>query len=242
MQKLYIIKLGSTFPNIAKQFGDFEVWIEKALGPLRTGIEVVNIENGDALPSAKNCAGVIITGSHAMVTENQPWSIKLEKWIPTLLVEQMPLFCICYGHQILARATGGRVGFHPGGMEIGTTEIKRLPDTDDDPLFKNLPKSFKAHVLHAQTVLQLPPAAKCLAENPFEPHHAVRIGNQAWGIQFHPEFNADIMRAYILSIDEAAESEEVSAKDPLHAITDTPEASDLLRLFGSIVDNGAAFE
>ena len=49
-----------------------------------------------------------------------------------------------------------------------------------------------------QTVKKLPTGAQLLAQNSFESHHAYRIGKNAWGVQFHPEFTADIMKEYVI--------------------------------------------
>ena len=63
MKSLYIIKAGTTFHAIAKQFGDFDAWTAVALG--ETGVEkrIVDAEYGAALPAAEDCAGVVVTGS-----------------------------------------------------------------------------------------------------------------------------------------------------------------------------------
>jgi len=146
MKKLYIIKAGTTFPPTRNQFGDFDRWTATALGSVDLEVVVVDAEQGASLPPEGECAGVIITGSHAMVTDNVPWSVRLEKWIASLLKVSTPIFGICYGHQVLARAAGGRIGFHPDGMEIGTVRVHLLPDCATDPIFRSLPKSFFVHV------------------------------------------------------------------------------------------------
>ena len=60
-----------------------------------------------------------------------------------------------------------------------------------------MPDEFYAHTTHAQTIIKLPEHALTLAANPFEAHHAFRLGDSAWGVQFHPEFSADIMKVYV---------------------------------------------
>lgn len=236
MKKLYIIKLGTTFPSIKKKFGDFDAWTLAALDASDIDTCVLDVENGALLPPAADCAGVVVTGSHAMVTEALPWSVKVEKWIPSLLEAAVPFFGICYGHQVLAKAGGGKVGFHSRGLEIGTTQIRLLADRADDPLFASLPKRFWVHATHSQTVLRLPPGAVHLAENDYEPHHAFRLGGSAWGVQFHPEYDREIMRAYIS--EQTAELEkagrDVSAL--LHSVEETPVAAQLIRQFTRFVE------
>ncbi len=235
MKKLYIIKVGSTFPATAKRFGDFDTWTEVTLGAVDVETCILDSEHGAALPAAVECAGVVITGSHAMVTDDLPWSVKLEEWIPSLLVARIPLFGICYGHQLLARAAGGQVGFHPRGKEIGTVAVHLLPDRANDALFRLLPKSFFVHVTHSQTVLRLPPSAIRLAVNNHEPNHAFRLGDCAWGVQFHPEYNADIMRSYIEEQADELDSAGRDVPELLCAVAETPVAAKTLRNFARIV-------
>ena len=172
MKKLYIIKIGTTFPAIEKRLGDFDRWTANALDSVDVELGIVDAEHGDSLPKEEECAGVIITGSHAMVTDNVSWSVKLEKWIALLLKAQIPIFGICYGHQLLAHAMGGRAGFHPNGFEIGTVKVSKTRFANDDLLFCDLPASFEVQVNHTQSVLRLPHKAKILASNTFEPHQA----------------------------------------------------------------------
>ena len=238
MKRLYIIKAGSTFPATAGRFGDFDRWTIDGLGKIKAETCVLDAEHGAALPTASDCAGVIITGSHSMVTDDLPWSIGLEAWIPSLLEAHVPFLGICYGHQLLARSMGGQVGFHPRGEEIGTVEICLRDEFVNDALFRLFPKSFAAHVTHSQTVLRLPPDAIPLASNSYEPNHAFRLGDRAWGVQFHPEYNAAVMRDYILEQADELESMGRSVRELLCAVKGTPVALQTLRNFAGIVENG----
>jgi GMP synthase (glutamine-hydrolysing) len=231
MKKIYVMKVGTTFPDILRELGDFDAWTADALGAETVETAVVDAERGASLPPAAACAGVVITGSHAMVTDDLLWSLKMEEWIRSLLDADTPIFGICYGHQLLARAAGGRVGFHPGGMEIGTVGIDLLSESADDPLFQSLPKSFRAHATHSQTVLELPAGAICLAANRVEPHHAFRLKNSAWGVQFHPEYDVNIMQRYIQA---QADGLAASGKDVaklMGAVEETPSAAGVLKNF-----------
>jgi GMP synthase (glutamine-hydrolysing) len=236
MKSLYIIKAGTTFPATAKQFGDFDEWTAAALGPMDLEKRIVDAEHGAALPAAEDCAGAVVTGSHAMVTDDLPWSVNMEAWILSLLAARIPFFGICYGHQLLARAAGGQVGYHPCGAEVGTVPVHLLADCADDALFRSFPQSFPVHVTHEQTVLVLPPGAKRLAANAHEPHHAFRLGDCAWGVQFHPEYTADIMRSYIM-----AEADDIRAAgqdiaEILGTVSETPVAAETLRNFARFVE------
>jgi GMP synthase (glutamine-hydrolysing) len=235
MRTTYVIKLGTTFAALKERWGDFDAWTVGALGSVDTGVRVLDVPSGAALPPAAGCAGVVVTGSHAMVTDQLPWSRRVEAWIPALLEARVPFLGICYGHQLLAQATGGRVGFHPRGPEIGTVAVERLPGGDDDPLFRSLPPRFSVHATHAQTVLRLPPGAVPLARNAHEPHHAFRLGDRAWGVQFHPEFSVDVMRAYV---EAQAGTLAAAGRDVAHlarAVEETPCATQVIRNFARLI-------
>ena len=237
MKKLYIIKVGTTFSNILEKFGDFDKWTLEALGDVEIETSILDVENGAELPKAKDCAGVVITGSHAMVTEKLPWSVRLERWIPSLIEAKTPFFGICYGHQLLAEATGGEVGFHKMGKELGTVEVEQVSDCVDDHLFKELPNSFSVHATHAQTVLKLPKGARRLAANSYEPNHAFCVGECAWGVQFHPEYNVDVMCAYVEAQEEDLQTKGTDIKKVLGTVNDTPVASQVFRNFAHFVED-----
>jgi len=235
MKQLYIFKLGSTYPPTAARLGDFDDWISQELGPVTIEVAVVDAEHGEPLPAHAHCAGVIVTGSHAMVTDDLPWSIAAETWLREALAQDVPIFGICYGHQLLARAAGGRVDYHPRGREIGTAEIFPLPASTADPLFRELPNPFLAHTTHGQSVLELPPGAVHLAANSYERNHAFRLGECAWGVQFHPEFDTTVMQAYI---DAQAKKLTAAGHDIgrlSREVRDTPFAAGVLRRFGDYV-------
>ena len=107
------------------------------------------------------------------------------------------MFGVCYGHQLLAHALGGKVGYNPTGSELGTQTVELLPPAAGDQLLDGLPASFPAQMLHAQTVLQPPPGAAVLARSDQDPHQMFRVGPNVFSTQFHPEFGPDFVRAHL---------------------------------------------
>lgn len=234
MKTLYIIKAGSTFASEVQRLGDFDEWVRRSLGSLPLRLAVVDAEHGEPLPLPRSCAGAVVTGSHAMVTDDLSWSLAIERWIGEIVEARVPFLGICYGHQLLGRAAGGEVGYHPFGREVGTVEVELTVSAGGDPLFACVPGRFLAHTTHAQSVLRLPPSAVRLAGNAFEPNHAFRVGDAAWGVQFHPEYSREIMDAYLQ--EEIAELESAGI-DPgsLHgAVTEAPHAGLVLTNFATI--------
>lgn len=232
MKPILIIRTGRAPDAIRARHGDFPHWFRlcAALSPRR--VRVVDVAAGEGLPSPREAAGALITGSAAMVTERAAWSECTAAWIRDAMDAQLPLFGVCYGHQLMAHALGGRVDYLPGGREIGTLPIELTPAAGADPLTAALPASFRAHTTHEQSVLEPPPGATVLARSARDPHHLLRYGPNAVSVQFHPEFNADVMRAYIHRKREAMRRE---GSDPHHVyrqVAATPVARRVMRGFG----------
>jgi GMP synthase (glutamine-hydrolysing) len=239
MQKLYIIKAGTTFSSTLETLGDFEDWITAALGENSLPVEVIDAVQGASLPVPSDCGGVIVTGSHAMVTDDLPWSLNIESWIPKLVDACVPFLGICYGHQLLGRAMGGEVGYHPLGSEVGTVDIVLASAADGDPLFNGIPACFSAHATHAQSVLSLPSEAFCLASSRHDQHHAFRVGSFAWGVQFHPEYSAAIMQGYITAQTESLGKKGRNVESLLNEVSETPFARMVLTNFAALVNAGS---
>ena len=231
MKPVLIIRTGRAPDNIRGRHGDFPHWFRICTRLLPQQVQVVDVAAGKSLPPPHQVAGAMITGSAAMVTERIAWSEHTAGWIRQAMDIELPLFGVCYGHQLMAHALGGRVDYLPGGREIGTQPIELLHGATGDPLAVNLPSSFRAHTTHEQSVLEPPRGSAVLARSARDPHQLLRHGPKAISTQFHPEFNADVMRAYIRRKHADMRRE---GSDPLRTFSDvaaTPVARRLLRQF-----------
>ncbi len=195
---------------------------------------MVNPQVGEELPDPRQLSGVILTGSHAMVTDRAAWSERTEAWLRLALEVETPVLGICYGHQLLAHAAGGKVGINPRGRQFGTVEVQLLATAIGDPLLAGLPGRFSAHTSHCQSVLALPPGAIALATTARDPHHAYRLGRAAWGVQFHPEFDAQVMKTYIDEFFDQLDAEGLRPAELLRHATETPVCAGLLGRFAEI--------
>jgi GMP synthase (glutamine-hydrolysing) len=131
------------------------------------------------------------------VTDQLDWSEATADWIRRAMTIQQPLFGVCYGHQLMAYAMGGTVGYHPKGIEIGCLPVRLLPSATQDALVGCLPSHFDAHLTHMQSVLVPPPDAVVFASSVHDPHQILRYGPCAISTQFHPEFSPRIMNACV---------------------------------------------
>jgi GMP synthase (glutamine-hydrolysing) len=150
---------------------------------------------------------------------------------------QIPLLGICFGHQILARALDGRVGYNPNGTEVGTVDVTLRPKAKNDRLLGGLGNPIRVHCCHSQSVFKLPKGAVCLGSSNRDPHQAFSVGGFAWGVQFHPEFDAEITSTYVAAMRSPLEREGQNADLILAGCTDTPFGPLILRRFAGIVRN-----
>jgi GMP synthase (glutamine-hydrolysing) len=231
MKPFLIIKTGSTLAELRATQGDFEDWMVSGSGLGPHHFTVVNVEAGESLPDYDTLGGILITGSHAMVSERLPWSESAAAWLAGAVQRCIPTLGICYGHQLLAHALGGRVEYNPRGREYGTFEITLTPAAQNDSLLSILPASPHLHVSHSQSVLELPAGAVRLAYSDRDSNQAFCANQCAWGVQFHPEFNAHIMRAYIHHSRAALFAEGQDPQQLMATCSDNPLGSQVLQRF-----------
>ncbi len=225
-----ILETGQPVPAM-KRYGRFPHWIRVAAGLAEAETVVVNVEAGQAPPSPEGFAGTIVSGSAAFVTDRAEWSERTADWLRAAAHDDMPVFGICYGHQLLAHALGGQVDYNPAGRESGTIELELHPPAFEDPLFAGLPERFPAHATHLQTVLRAPDGATVLARSPQDACHAFRWGRNAWGVQFHPEFATHHIRGYVHARADCLQRHGRCARTVAREVSAAPLARRLLRRF-----------
>jgi GMP synthase (glutamine-hydrolysing) len=225
-----IVQTGQPLPSLRRHRG-FAHWIRTAAGLAASETEVVDVEGGDALPGHASYAGILVTGSGAMVTERRDWSERAADWLRSAAHDDAPVFGICYGHQLLAHALGGRVGDNPRGREMGTVAVAMRAAAAEDPLFRGLPQPFMAQATHLQTVLDPPPGAEVLATSALDDCQAFRWGQRAWGVQFHPEFSGTHMRGYVHARRDALAGEGFDPVRTLREVRAAPHARRVMQRF-----------
>ena len=231
LKQLLIVKTGTTYPAVREKAGDFDDMIIDKMGLKREDVAVCSIYQGDALLKPEGFRCVIITGSHDMVTDRSPWMVDLMDWVRDKAYGRIPMLGICFGHQLMAMALGGTADFHPRGVELGTVEVELTAEGRTDPLMAGLPARFYAHATHAQTVSVTPPGTRALAYNSHEQHHALAFGGKAWGVQFHPEYSADVVRGYIEQARHGLESRGYNVDGMLDAVQESPWGGMILKRF-----------
>jgi len=235
--KVLIIKTGNTIPSLRAENEDFEDWFIRGTGLDSNRFVCCAVDKGESLPVIDDVAAAIVTGSPAHVTDLAPWNEIAAVYLRLLHEQQNPILGVCYGHQLLAWAFGGVVGFHPKGREIGTIDVELTREAASDLLFDKMPKKFSAQASHQQSVLSLPDEAVLLAKNSFDAHHAFRLGSSTWGVQFHPEFSAHVMSSYIRERRNDIAKEGLNVEGLLARVEATPVSASLLQHFSELIKN-----
>jgi GMP synthase (glutamine-hydrolysing) len=230
MNTILVVKLGSTYPQLIAKQGDFDDWVVRRLNLPKEAARVVNVIAGDKLPQ-ESFSGVIITGSHNMVTDKLDWSERTAEWLRGQVEKETPILGICYGHQLLNYALGGITGANPNGGEFGNQKIHLNGAARNDSLFGAMPKAFEGHCCHAQSALKLPAGAVCLGGNSHEPNHIVRFAENCWGVQFHPEFDTEATKYYIEQCKDLLIKQAIDTRKLSDAVVPTPECYDLISKF-----------
>lgn len=145
------------------------------------------------LPSSTHDAdGWLITGSKFGAYDDLPWIAPLEDFLREAYANDIPIVGICFGHQILAQALGGKVAKYAGGWSVGRVKYQLDGLAEDLPLY----------AWHQDQVISLPPDATVAGSTDFCRYAALSYGNKAYTVQPHPEFTKD----YIVDLLDARKS------------------------------------
>jgi len=148
------------------------------------------VSEGHWPPDATVYDGVVITGSPASVNDDSAWIRQLEAVVRALHAAARPVFGICFGHQLIANALGGRVGRSSIGMRVGavTTQFSQHA-----AWMQPAQQTVTLYAAHEDQVVELPPGATVLSGDEVCPVAAYAIGRSVFATQFHPEFSRAFM-------------------------------------------------
>jgi len=229
-KRLLILQCGSVMSEVIAKHGDFGEWFTRAMAG--QGLEFhVTDAMAALLPEPLEFKGILITGSLASAYSDEPWILRLAGWIRRHALGGVPVLGVCFGHQILARAIGGRVRRMPGGMELGTREVRLTEAGKKDWLFNDVPDALACQQTHNDEVEIPPPDATVLAVNGHCPVQAFGLGRHIRGVQFHPEINAAVMRSCL----ECGIRAGWAAQAHVDTIGETPSAAKILLNFAAAV-------
>ena len=154
--------------------------------------DAVELDEGDPIPPLDGYDAMVVMGGPMDVWEEDvhPWLVPEKAVIAEAVRErEMPFLGVCLGHQLLADALGGEVGAM-ASPEVGILDVELTEDGRRDPVIGSVPATFKALQWHGAEVTRLPAGAVALARSPVCPVQAFRVGDSAFGIQYHVELTS----------------------------------------------------
>lgn len=192
---LAIWTTGSPVPEAEKRRGSFFDMIRAGVGEGFTGT-FLNVESMQSpqYPEPDEVAGIIVSGSPAHVATRDSWIQETEAALRKAHTAGTPILGICFGHQLLGSALGGQVFDNPRGREIGMVALSR---TLPDPLFDSVRSEPVVVMTHLDSVIEKPAGSEVLATTTLDHHAALRFSDTTWGVQFHPEMDAEIIGYYL---------------------------------------------
>jgi GMP synthase-like glutamine amidotransferase len=168
---------------------------ERWLGEGGLALDVVHAYDGQPLPGRLRPAyqALVVLGGGYLPDDDEraPWLPAIRELAAEALESDLPVFGMCLGGQLLAQVAGGSVRGEHGRPEFGSTQLTLRQESAGDPLFTGLPVRPYAMEHHVDAITALPPGAVWLASTDGCPYQAFRVGASAWGVQFHPEADAD---------------------------------------------------
>lgn len=174
-----LLQAGHMPDEIVAKIGDYPDLYRRLLEPEALSLTPWAVVDDVFPESARAAEGWLISGSRHGAYESHGWIPRLEAFIRDIHAEEIPLVGICFGHQIIAQALGGRVRKFPGGWAVG----RHSYDWHGDTVVLN--------AWHQDQITDLPPGAEVLATSPFCDYAALTYGNTVFTVQAHPEFDRE---------------------------------------------------
>ncbi len=196
--KINIIECDELYPEFKAHYISYGRMFEKYFKSLKSELEFeyfYALQNN--LPEHTSATDLfLITGSKSSVYDDQPWVKNLLAWIANAYASGSCFLGICFGHQALAAALGGKVVKSEKGWGVGVRELMFQPGL---PRWLDLGQStLKLIYSHQDQVVELPEGTKVLLADDFCPYAAFALKERVVGFQGHPEFDPEYSRRLFL--------------------------------------------
>lgn len=180
-----ILQCGVAPDSLRAQMGDYPDMFMHLLDGHGFDFRTYHAEGGTLPASIDEADGWLITGARHGVYEPHPWILPLEALIREIYAAGLPLIGICFGHQLIAQALGGKVEKFQGGWSVGAQDYDFEGDT------------IRLNAWHQDQVITPPEGARTIGSSAFCEHAALLYGDRAYSVQAHPEFRDEFVEGLI---------------------------------------------
>ncbi|HED15100.1 MAG TPA: GMP synthase [Gammaproteobacteria bacterium] len=199
--KLGILACDHVRPALQPRFGDYVDMFKAPLQRHIPNLQLVTYRlcDGNFPDRVTDCDAYISTGSRQSVYSDIDWVRQFSALVVELATNNLPFVGICFGHQMLAQALGGRVERATVGWGVGISTARILQATSwmaTDP--STATPDYRLIISHQDQITSLPDATTVLAGNDFCPFGMIQVGQNMLGIQGHPEFSKDYSRELMM--------------------------------------------
>ncbi|MBU3030572.1 type 1 glutamine amidotransferase [Paracoccus marinaquae] len=175
--RIGILQCGQSPAQLKDELGDYPDMFLRLLDGRGFEFDIYHVEEMQFPQDIHDADGWLLTGSRHGAYEGHAFIPPLEEFIRRAYAASVPMVGICFGHQIIAQALGGKVVKHPGGWAVGAQDY----DFGGQPV--------RLNAWHQDQVVTIPREAEVAGRNEFCEHAALVYGDRAFTVQAHPEFD-----------------------------------------------------
>lgn len=188
-KQIGLLMVGHVDPKSEHIGGDYPELFASILSPL--GVELIryDLDEGRFPTAVDECDGWLCSPSRMSTYDDVTWLGDAESLLRSIVADEIPYVGICFGHQLLAQALGGRVERSSYGWGVGVREYEVL---SKEPWMTPFAHRIALIGSHQDQVVEMPANAEPLFRSDYCPNGGFALGKRAWTLQVHPEFTPEL--------------------------------------------------